>query len=100
MPVTAVTVIRLDTGLPFIASAQLVTNADDGSVSFQLTDGTYAGQNPTAYGLRADGPDRQQYQRARMNGNNAVVFYPLADGNRASYPPYAYALFTGQVYPA
>lgn len=96
----AVTVIRLDTGQPFIASAQLVTNGD-GSVSFLLPNGAgYAGQNPTAYGLRADGPNTQQYQRAQLNGTNAVTFYPLAEANGTIYPPYTYLLGSGTVYPA
>lgn len=98
MSQTAVTVIRLDNGQPFIASAQLVKNSD-GSVSFALPEGGYAGQNPTAYGLREDGPNTQQYQRASLNGNS-VTFYPLAEQNGTVYPPYTYLIGFGTVYPA
>lgn len=94
----AVTVIRLDTGQPFIASAQVVTNGD-GSVSFLLPTGDYAGQNPSGYGLRADGPNTQQYQRATLNGNT-VTFYPLAEQGGTVYPPYVYLFAEGTVYPA
>ena len=88
-----VTVIRIDNGHPFIADAQLVTNAD-GSVSFQLPDGKFAGQSPEAYGKREDGDATQQYQRATLDGST-VTFLPHPD-----YPAYVYLLGTGQVYPA
>jgi hypothetical protein len=90
---TKVTVIRLDNGEPFIEDAQLVTNTD-GSVSFQLPDGKYAGQDPEHYGERADGDATQQYQRATLAGST-VTFLPHPD-----YPAYVYLLGTGQVYPA
>ena len=80
---TKVTVIRIDTGQPFIADAQLVTNAD-GSVSFQLPDGKFAGQDPAQYGTRADGDATQQYQRAlarRLDGH--VPAAPGLPGVRA-----------------
>ena len=88
-----VTVIRIDNGHPFIADAQLVTNAD-GSVSFQLPDGKFAGQSPEEYGKREDGDATQQYQRASLDGST-VTFLPHPD-----YPAYVYLLGTGQVYPA
>ena len=88
-----VTVLRVDNGEPFIADAQLITNAD-GSVSFQLPDGKFAGQDPAEYGVRADGDATQQYQRATVNGTQ-VVFLPHPD-----YPARVYILGTGQVYPA
>ncbi len=89
-----VTVIRVDNGQPFILSATLITNAD-GSVSFQLPDGTFAGQSPDGgYGVRSDGDAPQQYQRATLSGN-AVTFFPLQ-----GYPPYTYLVGQGQVYPA
>lgn len=98
MSLTAVTVIRLDTGQPFIVSAQLMTNGD-GSVSFLLPTGGYAGQSPSGYGLRADGPNTQQYQRATLSGNT-VTFYPLAEQDGTVYPPYVYLFAQGTVYPA
>jgi hypothetical protein len=88
-----VTVLRIDTGAPFIADAQMITNAD-GSVSFQLPDGKFAGQDPEHYGKRADGDATQQYQRATVNGSQ-VVFLPHPD-----HPAYVYVLGFGQVYPA
>lgn len=88
-----VTVVRVDTGQPFILSATLVSNAD-GSVSFQLPDGTFAGQSPDGgYGVRADG-ENSQYQRATLNGS-AVTFFPLE-----GYPPYVYLIGQGTIYPA
>lgn len=90
----AVTVIRLDNGQPFITQAELVNNSD-GSVSFLLPNGEYAGQSPDkGYGVRADSTATQQYQRASLSGN-AVTFYPLA-----GYPPYVYLIGQGTVYPA
>jgi hypothetical protein len=88
-----VTVLRVDTGEPFIEDAQLVTNAD-GSVSFQLPDGHFAGQEPGQYGVRADGDATQQYQRATLDGS-MVTFLPHPD-----YKACAYLLGKGQVYPA
>jgi hypothetical protein len=88
-----VTVIRLDTGEAFIEDAQLVTNGD-GSVSFHLPNGRYAGQDPAQYGVRADGDATQQYQRATLAGS-MVTFLPLPD-----YPAYVYLLGAGKVYPA
>jgi hypothetical protein len=93
-----VTVIRVDNGQPFIADAQLVTNAD-GSVSFQLPDGKFAGQKPEKYGEREDGDATQQYQRATLAGEpisgSTVTFTPHPD-----YPARVYLLGVGQVYPA
>ena len=94
-----VTVIRVDNGQPFIEQAQLVQNVD-GSVSFLLPDGNYAGQDPQEYGARADGPATQQYQRASIDLQDGgvggtVTFFPHPD-----YPVYVYLLGTGQVYPA
>lgn len=88
-----VTVIRVDTGQPFILDAQIETNGD-GSVSFLLPTGQYAGQDPAAYGARVDGPAKQQYQRATLNGST-VTFLP-----HPGYPAYVYLLGAGQVYPA
>jgi hypothetical protein len=87
-----ITVLRVDTGEPFIESAQLVENAD-GSVSFQLPDGTFAGQDPQEYGGRVDG-ENKQYQRATVTGST-VTFLPHPD-----YPAYVYLLGSGKVYPA
>lgn len=88
-----VTLIRLDNGQPFVSTATLETNAD-GSVSFRLPSGHYVGQNPVGYGLREDGPNTQQYQRAMLSGS-VVTFVPHPD-----YPPYAYLIGQGRVYPA
>jgi hypothetical protein len=87
-----VTVLRLDNGEPFIEDAQPITNAD-GSVSFQLPDGSFAGQDPAEYGARADG-ENKQYQRATVTGST-VTFLPHPD-----YPAYVYLLGAGKVYPA
>jgi hypothetical protein len=88
-----VTVLRGDNWQPFILEATIEPNAD-GSVSFKLPTGEYAGQDPTAYGVRADGPATQQYQRATMEGS-VVTFLPHPD-----YPAYVYVIGQGKVYPA
>ena len=88
-----VTVLKITDGHPFIADAQMIANAD-GSVSFLLPDGKFAGQDPQEYGKRADGDATQQYQRATVSGSQ-VVFLPHPD-----YPAYVYLLGTGQVYPS
>jgi hypothetical protein len=88
-----VTVLRVDTGQPFILDAQLETNAD-GSVSFRLASGDYAGQSPIAYGLRQDDAFAKQYQRATLAGST-VTFLPHPD-----YPAYAYLIGQGKVYPS
>ena len=93
-----VTVLRLDNAQPFIDDAQLVLNAD-GSVSFQLPDGRFAGQKPETYGEREDGDATQQYQRATLAGEaisgSTVTFTPHPD-----FPARVYLLGVGQVYPA
>jgi hypothetical protein len=86
-----VTVLRVDDGEPFIESAQLITNGD-GSVSFLLDSGEYAGQDPEHYGERVDG-ENKQYQRATVSGNT-VTFLPHPD-----YPAYVYLFGAGKVYP-
>ena len=94
-----VTVLRIDTGKPFIEVAEMESNAD-GSVSFKLPNDQYAGQDPAGYGVRADGPAKQQYQRATLNGN-AVTFYPLVKGDGGIlFPPYVYLIGFGKIYPA
>jgi len=87
------TLIRLDNGVPFVNEAEVVNNAD-GSVSFKLPNGQYAGQEPRQYGVRHDGPNTQQYQRASLSGSTAVFC------TRPEDPPYAYLFAQGQVYPA
>ena len=84
------TVLRVDTGLPFITRATLITNAD-GSVSFQLDNGNFAGQEPwlvgqpSTYGLRyPDGPTCGSYQRASLSGN-AVTFLTRPQDNPCTY---------------
>jgi hypothetical protein len=66
-------IIRLDTGQPFVADAEMVTNSD-GSVSFRAG-AVWAGQEPNAYGVRHDQPADQVpgvYQRATVSGGAAV----------------------------
>lgn len=87
------TLIRMDTGRPFVTEATLETNAD-GSVSFKLAAGGYVGQEPRQYGVRHDGPTTQQYQRASLSGST-VVFK-----TRPEDPPYAYLFAQGQVFPS
>jgi hypothetical protein len=87
------TLLRVDNGAAFVADAVIAPNAD-GSVSFVLPGGQYAGQEPRQYGVRHDGPDPQQYQRARLEGN-LVVFV-----TRPEDPPFVYLIGQGQVYPA
>jgi len=87
-------VIRLDTGLPFIPDAILMTNAD-GSVSFE-TAGGWAGQEPNVYGLRhPDQPISQSpgaYQRATLSGST-VVFV-----TRPQDAPMVYLIGQGKAY--
>jgi hypothetical protein len=87
-------VYRLDNGLPFIADADLVTNGD-GSVSFALPSGGYAGQEPNAYGQRHDQHDSdppKAYQRATLVGA-CVTFV-----TRPQDAPMGYLLAQGQAY--
>lgn len=88
-------VYRVDTGLPFIADADLQTNAD-GSVSFALPNGTWAGQEPNVYGLRhPDQPGNQSpgsYQRATLSGST-VTFV-----TRPQDAPMGYLFVQGQAY--
>lgn len=93
------TVIRLDTGLPFIVNAMLIDNADDGSVSFQLASGLFAGQEPwvvgqpSTYGVPYP-PSAVcgAYQRASRDGNT-VTFLTRPQDN-----PCGYALFVGKAF--
>lgn len=85
--------VRVDTGLPFVPLATEIANGD-GSFSYQLPSGAYAGQEPNQYGVRNDNDEPKQYQRATKSGN-VVTFVPL-DGAL----PCAYLLASGQVYPA
>lgn len=85
---------RVDTGLPFVAEATLVQNGD-GSVSFQLPEGGFAGQEPNAYGVRHDQHDSdppKAYQRATVNGS-CVTFV-----TRPQDAPQGYFLASGQSY--
>ncbi len=85
--------LRVDTGQPFVAEAALVANSD-GSVSFALPDGRYAGQEPNRYGVRHDGDGPQQYQRATLTGST-VTFV-----TRPQDVPMIYLFGQGSVYPA
>ena len=96
-----VSVVRVDTGKPFIERAELVTN-DDGSVSFNV--GTpqvpmWAGQQPyipgapSMYGQRyPDGPICGAYQRATLDGKEVVFL------TRAIDVPCGYLLVVGKAY--
>ena len=92
------TVIRVDNGQPFIANAELIDNPD-GSVSFQLANGLFAGQTPwevghaSTYGQRyPDTVECGAYQRATRDGN-AVTFL-----TRPQDIPVGYLLFVGKAY--
>lgn len=88
------TLVRLDSGAPFVERATLETN-DDGSVSFILPDGMgYAGQYPLQYGVRNDGPLKQPYQRATLK-DGRVTFL-----GREGDTPWVYLYSEGQVYPS
>jgi hypothetical protein len=85
---------RVDNGLPFVASATLIQNGD-GSISFQLDAGGYAGQEPNQYGVRHDQNDGQPpeaYQKATLNGS-CVTFV-----TRPQDAPMGYLLASGQAY--
>ena len=87
------TLVRVDNGQPFVAEATKVVNTD-GSVSFLLPNGRYAGQEPDQYGVRNDSDSSQQYQRATQTGS-AVTFV-----TRPGDLPCVYLLGEGQVYTA
>lgn len=89
----ATTLIRVDSGLPFVDSCTRVQNSD-GSVSYQLPNGQFAGQEPNAYGVRNDNAEAKQYQRATESGNT-TTFLPV-DGSL----PCVYLIGSSQVYPA
>ena len=86
--------VRVDTGLPFVPDAELVTNPD-GSVSFQTSSG-WAGQEPNVYGLRhPDQPSSEMpgaYQRATLSGS-AVTFV-----TRPQDAPMVYLIGVGKAY--
>lgn len=88
-----VQLLRLDTGTPFVLAANEQSNSD-GSVSYALPNGGFAGQAPGAYGVRNDNPEAKQYQRAKVDGG-LTIFMP--EGN---FPPAAYLRVSGQVFPA
>lgn len=86
-------VYRVDNGAVFVADATVQPNSD-GSVSLLLPQGGYAGQEPGQYGVRHDGPNTQQYQRATLSGST-LVFVPLDN-----FAPCVYMIGQGKVYPA
>ena len=88
-----VTLIRIDNGEPFVVSATKVPQSD-GSMTYQLPTGEFAGQQPNAYGIRNDNAEPKQYQRATESGSTAT-FIPR-DGDT----PCVYLIGVGQVYPA
>lgn len=93
--------LRVDTGAPFVADAVLHTN-DDGSVSFALPMGGWAGQEATndpqhvnVYGVRHDqndGEPPKAYQRATLDGKQ-VVFV-----TRPQDAPMVYIFGSGKAY--
>lgn len=99
-----VTLVRVDNGQPFINTAQMIANADDGSVSFQVgtaADGKplWAGQTPfvvgqpSTYGMRY--PDSEicgAYQRATQSGNTVTFL------TRPQDVPCVYLLGVGKAY--
>ncbi len=88
-----VTVVRVDTGQPFIARAEFVKNSD-GSVSFAIDTG-YAGQEPNQYGVRHDqhdGDPPKSYQRATLTGNTVTFL------TRSQDIPMVYLIGFGTAY--
>jgi hypothetical protein len=85
------TLIRVDNGQPFVDEAVLVSN-DDGSVSFQLPGGGYAGQEPNVYGGRDDNAEPKAYQRATLSGS--VVTFVTRPQDR----PCCYLFGQGRAY--
>lgn len=89
----------MDTGQDFVPYAILVNNPD-GSVSLQLANGGFAGQEPGLYGARHDqdpGGAPQQYQRASLNGS-VLTFMPLSPDQDTRFVPMGYLAYVGQVY--
>lgn len=90
------TLYRFDGGAVFMTGT-VVTNSD-GSLSCELSNGGYGGQEPNAYGVRADqAPNTgapQQYQRFNLSGNLATFV------TRAGDLPCGYLCAQGQVFPA
>jgi hypothetical protein len=85
---------RVDNGVRFVEDAIPQKNAD-GSTSFLLTNGKWAGQEPMQYGVRHDQPGNETpgvYQRATVKGNTAVFV------TRPQDPPMAYFYAEGQAY--
>jgi hypothetical protein len=73
---------------PFIVATKVVNNSD-GSVSFELSDGRFAGQEPNVYGVRNDNAGIGAYQKFTLSGNlvisqtrpgDAVFVYTVAVG--------------------
>jgi hypothetical protein len=96
------TVVRVDTGQPFIARAEIVVN-EDTSVSFKLVDGADAGKfagqepnqvgQPSTYGVRYPNTvECGAYQRASIAGNS-VTFQ-----TRPQDIPCGYLIFIGKAY--
>lgn len=94
---TVCSLIRVDTGQPFIAQATPVTNGD-GSTSFQLPNNAgFAGQQFGEYGVRNDSANAGMYQRATVNGA-AATFVLQAPSGEIYVATYLYG--SGQVFPA
>lgn len=86
--------VRVDNGQPFVDSADMIPNSD-GSVSFKLPNGLYAGQEPNQYGVRCiDIDEPKQYQRATLLGS--TVTFLTRDGDL----PCIYLCGQGKVYPS
>lgn len=87
----SVTLLRLDTGQPFVEQAERVQN-DDGSVSYRTPAGNYAGQEPNAYGVRNNNTSVGAYQKATERGN-LTTFVP-----RPGDLPCTYLVGEGRAY--
>lgn len=89
-----ITLLRVDNGQPFVARASMIPNGD-GSVSFQLDDQGWVGQEPNQYGVRHDqhdGEPPKAYQRATVTGTTAVFL------TRPQDVPMVYLLGLGKAY--
>lgn len=79
---------------PFIVADHQITNAN-GSVSFVLADGTVAGQEPNAYGVRHDAPSVAEigvYQMFTVSGALVTI------QTRPQDPMFTYTLAFGRAY--
>lgn len=76
---------------PFIVADHVVTNPD-GSVSFVLSDGTFAGQEPNQHGVRNDNRILGVYQKATRTG--ALVAFLTRPGDQV----FTYSMVEARTY--